>query len=427
MSDLKEQTYRADPRQRESVSTLDLLGLDGSFDLRQRSNLIELDRKLHAHWALGKNFILGWTPYEVGVLLLVVPHFRIADYALARLNGPRQGDATDSHEFIMRLLTGSRQFTQRQLENAARLLEASPVYEKLRQPLCRKPAEAQIIDRLIRRYSVSFVPSRAVALFDIVGFSLLSPFEQMTQLNSLSHSLNSAHSKMLGSRMNINFARSSTGDGFYIWNRDEGVQANTNLYHFMHLVLADNAIARRKAHGRTVPLLRACFHVGSCYEFFQAEGLNPTIYSDIVGDVTIELARMIERALPGQILVGDFEASLPLSEGANAECVHLNSVNFVDRAQLNLAQMNGLVLSGEAIESIKCYLTGKARPDGTFTIRKLAINDKHGLTHTVFNAKINIYRRAAEPILLGIEDRLLRGDELPITTTGHILPDRPHH
>ena len=79
----------------------------------------------------------------------------------------------------------------------------------------------------------------------------------MTQLNSLSYSLNSAHNKMLDRELNVNFARSSTGDGFYIWNRDLGVKANTNLYHLMHLVLADNAIARSKAHGRTVPLLRA--------------------------------------------------------------------------------------------------------------------------------------------------------------------------
>ncbi len=111
---------------------------------------------------------------------------------------------------------------------------------------------------------MSYVPSRAVALFDIVGFSLLHPFEQMTQLNSLAHSLNSAHSKMLGKRLNVDFAHSGTGDGFYIWNRDLGVEANTNLYHLMHLVLADSAIARRKALGRTVPHLRAAFHLGGC-------------------------------------------------------------------------------------------------------------------------------------------------------------------
>jgi len=95
-------------------------------------------------------------------------------------------------------------------------------------------------------------------------------------------------------------------------------------------------------------------------------------------------------------------------------------------AQEKLSQLNGLILSGDSIESIKCYLTGRAQPDGTFTIRKLAINDKHGLSRNVFNAKINIYRLAAEPILLGIEDRLLRSDELAIRTAGHVQPDSTH-
>jgi len=229
----------------------------------------------------------------------------------------------------------------------------------------------------------------------------------MTQLNSLSYSLNSAHSKMLEGRMRIDFARSGTGDGFYVWNRAGGDDADLHLYHFMHLVLADNAIARGKAHGRTVPLLRAGFHVGSCYEFCHAEGLNPTRYTDIVGQVTIELARIVENALPGQILVAEF-----LTSAADRPPRHepdtVDAVSFVDRAQHNLSQLNGLELSGDAIESIECYLTGRARADGSFSIRKLAIHDKHGLTRNAFNAKVNIYRRAAEPILLGIEDRQLR-------------------
>jgi hypothetical protein len=35
------------------------------------------------------------------------------------------------------------------------------------------------------------------------------------------------------------------------------------------------------------------------------------------------------------------------------------------------------------------------------------INDKHGISRRVYNAKVNIYRHNAEPILLGIEDRVL--------------------
>lgn len=390
-----------------------LLSLDATLDLRQRSCLIDLDRQLHGQWGLGRNFVLAWCPQGCEVLLLVVPHYRIADYAIAT-HSELPDDETQT--FITRLLSGSRRFSERQLSNAARLLATEPVRVTLRQPLLDSSNEAALIDRLIRRYSVSYASSRAVALFDIVGFSLLSPFEQMTQLNSLSHSLNSAQSKMLDSAMHIDFARSSTGDGYYIWNRETGSAASVHLYHFMHLVLADNAIARSKAKGRTVPALRAAFHVGSCYEFFHAEGLNPTLYTDLVGEVTIDLARMVERAMPGQVMVGEF-ADGP--EGAEAR--RFDSMEFVEQAQQSLERLNGLELSGDAIESIKCYLTGEARADGTFTIRRLAVKDKHGMTRYAYNAKINIYRREAEPILLGIEDKLLRASDEQLQTAGQMV------
>jgi len=412
------------PGSLENISQSAFAGLDQQLNLRQRSNLIELDRHLHELWSLGKNFILGWCPSTDGIELLVVHHYAIADYTIDKAGRPPLPD--DTHAFVMRMLTGSRQLSTRHLANAVSLFGCEPQRLQLRQPLTGDAIEARVIDRLVQRYSVSHVSNRAVALFDIVGFSLLSPFEQMTQINSLSHSLNSAHSKLLHQRMNINFARSSTGDGFYIWNRDLGPDANTQLYHFMHLVLADNAIARSKARGRTVPELRAGFHIGSCYEFYQAEGLNPTMHSYIVGDVTIELARMIDRAMPGQILVGEFQAGVAPDEHSEMQPAAIDSIQFIERAQRNLSQLNGLELSGDAIESIKCYLTGRAQSDGTFTIRKLALNDKHGLIRNVFNAKINIYRIGGTPILLGIEDRRLRGDEFMVKTVEHIRAVSTH-
>ena len=164
-----------------------------------------------------------------------------------------------------------------------------------------------------------------------------------------------------------------------------------------------------------MPSLRACFHVGSCYEFHQAEGLNPTIHDYIVGDVTIELARMIEAALPGQILVGDFLAKLCNdAQGHDESQVHLDAVAFLQRAQGNLAKLSGLELSGEKVSAIKCYLTGERLESGEFNIRKLQIRDKHGLSRTAYNAKVNIYRMVAEPILLGIEDRKLGQVQQPV-------------
>ena len=262
---------------------------------------------------------------------------------------------------------------------------------------------------MIRRYGINYVASRAVTLFDIVGFSLFTPFEQMSQLNSLSYSLNSSHAKMLEQDVGINFARSSTGDGFYVWNRDDGLEANVNLYHFMHIVLADNAIARSKSSSKAVPHLRACFHVGSCYEFHQAEGLNPTMHDFIVGDVTIELARMIDAAQPGQILVGEFLADLQKDDGDDRQTqANMDAVTFLERAQGNLSKLSGMEFSGDRITAIKCYLTGEDMGGGHFNIRRLNIKDKHGLSRVAYNAKVNIYREGAQPILLGIEDKKLK-------------------
>ncbi len=383
-----------------------LAGLAQEMGLRQRSNLVHLERVLHQHWSLGQNNILSWAPLDEGVLILVVPHYAVAEYT-----APRPGNQPPrvSPRFITELISGDRKLTFSQMQKVARLLDVQPVYVPLREPLSGHPVETQIIEKMIRRYGINYVASRAVTLFDIVGFSLLTPFEQMTQLNSLSYSLNSAHAKMLEQEVGINFARSSSGDGFYVWNRDDGLEANVNLYHFMHIVLADNAIALRKSTSKAVPRLRACFHVGSCYEFHQAEGLNPTMHDFIVGDVTIELARMIEAALPGQILVGDFLAdtmgSGPLDPAQTQ--AHLDAVTFLERAQGNLAKLSGMEFSGERVTAIKCYLTGENLGGGQFNIRRLHIRDKHGLSRVAYNAKVNIYRETAQPILLGIEDRKL--------------------
>ena len=385
-----------------------LAGLASEMGLKQRSNLVHLERCLHTAWSLGQNSILSWTPVDDGILVLVVPHYAIAEY-MANNGGNGEGITHQvSARFVTELISGDRQLTLTQMQKVAKLLKVEPKVIPLRQPLSAHPVEIQIVEKMIRRYGINYVASRAVTLFDIVGFSLLTPFEQMTQLNSLPYSLNSAHAKMLELDVGINFARSSSGDGFYIWNRDHGLEANVNLYHFMHLVLADNAIAQSKATSKAVPRLRACFHVGSCYEFHQAEGLNPTTHDFIVGDVTIELARMIDAAMPGQILVGDFLAELnsdALSETTSQ--VNLDAVTFLQRAQGNLAKLSGLELSGERVSAIKCYLTGERLENGDFTIRRLSIKDKHGLSRTAYNAKVNIYRELAQPILLGIEDRKL--------------------
>ena len=171
-----------------------LAGLAQEMGLRQRSNLVHLERCLHDHWSLGQNNLLSWAPLDEGILILVLPHYAIAEFTSSQsgTHPPRV-----SPVFITELISGNRQLNFQQMQKVSRLLDVKPVYVPLRQALSGHPVETQIIEKMIRRYGISYVASRAVTLFDIVGFSLLTPFEQMTQLNSLSYSLNSAHAKML--------------------------------------------------------------------------------------------------------------------------------------------------------------------------------------------------------------------------------------
>jgi hypothetical protein len=308
---------------------------------------------------------------------------------------------------VEQIVAGPKQVPRERLGKAAQLFHAT-----VRQiDLPFTPGDTLPLDTisaLIKRYSITLVKDRAVALFDIVGFSHYAPLEQVTQLNSLSYSVNIAYSKLIDKKIEIRFARTNTGDGFYIWNRDLGIDSNVDLYHFMHLVLAENAVARNRAVKRTVPLLRTCFHVGGHYEFYQSEGLSPTTYSYIVGDVTIELARMIEQARAGQILIGDF--SLPMRDPQAKARVPMDTVAFVRHAQPRLSSLKDLVLGDDdPIETIKCYLTGDLCEDGSYAAKRYLISDKHGYTRHVFNAKVNIHRDHGRPIYLGIREAELDG------------------
>ena len=113
-------------------------------------------------------------------------------------------------------------------------------------PVTKKNVVCKAIDQLVQRYSLNYVKNRGVLLFDICDFSLVTSFEQISQLSSLSYSLNSARIKLRSIGVEVNFSRTTTGDGYYIWNRDSRPQGNADLFYFMLLVLADNALARRK-------------------------------------------------------------------------------------------------------------------------------------------------------------------------------------
>ncbi|PIW27818.1 MAG: hypothetical protein COW30_09160 [Rhodospirillales bacterium CG15_BIG_FIL_POST_REV_8_21_14_020_66_15] len=366
-----------------------------------REHVGELDAELHRLWGLGRNIILAWTPAGKGVRVLVIPH-----YILGEMAARTKGESPDSLQFVDEVIAGHTLTDEEGFDTIAKYFGYEPRLIELGFTPCID-LRADLVEAVVRRYSISYIRNGAVALFDIVGFSLYSPLEQVTQLNSLAYSVNASFSKMLAKDLDIQFARSTTGDGFYIWNRDRSIESNVNLYHLMHLVLADNAIARSKGKANTTPRLRSCFHVGPHYEFFQSEGLSPTVYSYIVGDVTIELARMIDQALPGQILVGDFHVDM--READTGEIKPIGTPEFIERTRQSLSNLEGMVLSGENVESIQCYLTGDRLDSGKFGIKRYILRDKHGLRRKVYNAKVNIYRSGGSPIYLGFQSNDLNG------------------
>ena len=380
-------------------------GILAALNEQQLAWVEALDAALNPHWGLGRNLILVWSTKARAIEVLVIPHYTISEH-VQRSKQQAERDSKSAiglnpTSFIEEVIANPKHVTREGMKSLADFTGYDPVEI----PLAFQPGvdlDYEHVEDVIKRYSISYVEDRAVALFDIVGFSLFSALEQVTQLNSLAYSVNSAFSKMLKKKIDISFARSTTGDGFYIWNRDRSIQANVNLYHFMHLVLADNAIAMGKSSANTTPRIRACFHLGSHYEFYQSEGLSPTTYSYIVGDVTIELARMIERAMPGQILVGDFK--MPATDTEIRSRKTIDSMEFIQRTEATLSSLEGLELSDDQIDGIQCYLTGEKKSENDeFAIKRYLISDKHGKTRYVYNAKVNIYRTHGEPIFLGVQ------------------------
>ena len=380
---------------------------------QSEQGLNHLDKLLKQHWNLGQNILLCWCLDSQGILVLPAPHYFLGRFS-ASLGDCAPVDRLDAlnGSFIRELISGTRLLSAEDFDGAVSRLRLEPVRVKLPSPLSATPENIAAVDGLIQRYSINYVKSRAVLLFDIVDFSLVSSFEQTSQLNSLSYSLNSAHSKLLEQNIDINFSLTTTGDGYYVWHQHDTPRANLELFEFMILVVADNALAQLAAagasSGQVVPKIRTGFHIGSHFEFFQVEGLNPGMNCFIVGDVTIELARMLDLAGSGQIFIGDFDTVVPTSSREEAYLIAADSQRFVERAVKQMAGLKGVSLSDETIESIHCFLSGESGACGGQTVRRFRITDKHGRTRNVYNLRINI-RTANRPVMLGLHDSELPG------------------
>lgn len=352
----------------------------------QRGNLKTLERTLRKQWRLGQSIVLCWSADERGLLVIFVPHYFLGNYCASV--SAASGQDPDNETFVRELISGRRMKTREELFAISRRLDVAPTFIKLATALAEDEKVTEAVDQLICRYGLSYVESRAVLLFDIVEFSLFTPFEQASQLNSLSYSLNSAYNKLLSRGIEINFARTTTGDGYYIWNRALGPDANRDLFYFMLLVLVDNAVARAASRGNTVPVIRTGYHIGSHYELYQAEGVNPSVFSYIVGDVTIDLARMLDTAAPHQILLGDFH--LESRTGAKGGGRSLDTSSFVRACNRGLEALRGTKFSNRTMTGINCHLTESVDEFGVIAPQRQLIVDKHGLSRYAFNLQLEV-------------------------------------
>lgn len=367
--------------------------------------LLDLEYALRKHWNLGQNILLCWCFEGQGVRIMIAPHYFLARYS-ASLNDCAPADRLEALNgmFIRGLISGKRQLSESDFQGTVQRLQLRSEVIELPKDVDRD-ALVSSVETLVTRFSMSYVAQRAVLLFDIVNFSLLTPFEQASQLNSLSYSLNSAYNKLLKKNIEIHFSRTTTGDGYYVWNQQISPRADLDLFHFMLLVLADNAVARRHSvDSNTVPELKTGFALGSHYEFYQVEGVNPSGSSYIVGEVTIDLARMMEQAKPGQIYVGDFATRMPTSLREVAYLIEVDTPRFVERASNLMVNLKGIELSGQQIEGVHCYLSGQMDASAGKSVRRFRITDKHGSTRHAYNLRINIYTGGGRPIILGLQD-----------------------
>ncbi len=173
----------------ESPSSDDRPAEQAAISIVQRGNLKSLEQTLRKQWRLGQSIVLCWSADKRGLLVIFVPRYFLGNYCAT--GGAREDSASENEGFIRELISGARRKPRDELFDIADRLGVAPTFIKLNEALSEE-----------------------------------SNVEQASQLNSLSYSLNSAYSKLLAQGVEVNFARTTTGDGYYVWNRNLSAYAD---------------------------------------------------------------------------------------------------------------------------------------------------------------------------------------------------------
>jgi hypothetical protein len=156
------------------------------------------------------------------------------------------------------------------------------------------------------------------------------------------------------------------------------------------------------------------------------------VFSYIVGDVTIELARMVDLARPGQLLIGDFQVELPaVNRGAGVAGpgvgktgpVTVDTLGFLDHCNGDIDRLLGIPMSGHTIDRISCEASCKTGSDGQCRPRRFQLTDKHGLSRSAYNLELTIETSGGSRSLGLCGDSLTRFPEVAaVDADTHLHP-----
>jgi hypothetical protein len=327
-------------------------------------------RELERLWLLGHSLVLGWRLLDGRVALLLLPQARLPEIDAA----------------VPFLLEGeSRRLAEDDFEAAATRFNLDVVLIEEPEFHDLDAATVATIDDAVRHYSVWHTPRRAAALLDIVAFSRSGRIDQVMLLNGLASSIAIAERRFTQLGLGVDLGRSSTGDGFYLWNRRTGRESEAELLALLVLALADNRFAGVGADS-PAPRLRVAFTAGGHFTFHEPDDREPRPRDYIVGEATIALARLVAGAAPRQILVG-----------AAAGPVH-GPDGLLAATQARLDRLAGVPLLEGRVESLTLRLEGGARP------RRVVVRDKHGMAHAAWNARVDLLRDDGACFSLGIRE-----------------------
>jgi len=348
---------------------------------------LSLNQLLFGLSQFGSNAVVAWRPSRKGLEIIMLPKTR-----LFQLKEPEE-----------RIFEGPRYFSDEEFRQIIAVLGVQPTEIRLDFPIggSGNGLSHDDVESVMSRYSIGYARFRTVFLIDVVGFSKYSPEEQASHLSTLKFCLSLAEATLHQKGLPMVMGRSTTGDGYYVWNLETGIEEDISLFVLMSLFsLYYKSLQREMTDKMPLPELRLALSGGSHYVFYEPSPKYVARHEYIVGDVTINVARLISKARADQILVGDCSN---VTQGSDVWTAH----RYVMAANKVLDYFKDLNVFGDQVGEIRFYLTGP-KDEERFRNQKIKIVDKHGFEHICYNAKVNTHLKDGKSIFTGLQHRDLK-------------------